>query len=519
MARGANVLLLGCSLAVTGCVTDGVQVRPLADASAKYRYSGSLLEQGRAQLALGATGLALETFRTLQRQQPESADVFAGIAACYAKMGRFDLARTNYEFALAYAPQDQALLTALANSLDQLGQRQQAAQVRVEAASLNAARVAPKVEQLAATPVGVPRVAAVTIKLPEVKNIAQSAERPQIAPAELAPAKVNLPATRPAVLKQAELHADAEVASIRSEEIPVAREATFSELPIAPPKLGPANVALASATPATLRTKGLQAGLQLAMMPLDDAGDEVSQPPSTRAFAPASLSPAPVVMSHANPAVIPARVLGTDVRIASAEVLEAPDVRSAEREPAIPPQRRRDLQIAQTDAVIERGPRLERQSPGEIMLITTPDRQQAAVKAQAPRRQPIARVSLALADQPVTPKSAQERALASTGLRWMPLRYASPPAKVRLLNAARSEGLAARMRVALVDRGWRKVRIGNAKTVRQRSVVLYSSGRAALAKRLAAHFGCKAVKSQAVASVVVLLGRDAIRYRSTSARA
>jgi hypothetical protein len=101
----------------------------------------------------------------------------------------------------------------------------------------------------------------------------------------------------------------------------------------------------------------------------------------------------------------------------------------------------------------------------------------------------------------------------------MPLRYASPPANVRLLNAARSEGLAARMRVALVDRGWRKVRIGNAKTVRQRSVVLYSSGRAALAKRLAAHFGCKAVKSQAVASVVVLLGRDAIRYRSTSARA
>ena len=52
MARGAKVLLLGCGLAVTGCVTDGVQVRPIADVSAKYRYSGSLLEQGRAQLAL-----------------------------------------------------------------------------------------------------------------------------------------------------------------------------------------------------------------------------------------------------------------------------------------------------------------------------------------------------------------------------------------------------------------------------------------------------------------------------------
>ena len=55
--------------------------------------------------------------------------------------------------------------------------------------------------------------------------------------------------------------------------------------------------------------------------------------------------------------------------------------------------------------------------------------------------------------------------------------------------------------------------------MRQRSVVLYSPGRAALAKRLAAHLHCKAVKSDSVKSVVVLLGRDAIRYRSSTARA
>ena len=118
MMRGGRILLLGCGLAAAGCVEQKVQVRPIADAATKFRYSGGLLGQGRAQLALGNPGLALETFRTLQRQQPESADAFAGIAACYAAMGRYDLARANYEFALASAPTDRNLLNALASSLD-----------------------------------------------------------------------------------------------------------------------------------------------------------------------------------------------------------------------------------------------------------------------------------------------------------------------------------------------------------------------------------------------------------------
>ena len=93
--------------------TQSVKVRAIADPAAKVRFSGGLLGEARAQLALGDVGTALETFRTLARQEPENPEVYAGIAACYAAMGRYDIARQNYEFALAYAPNDPALMAPL----------------------------------------------------------------------------------------------------------------------------------------------------------------------------------------------------------------------------------------------------------------------------------------------------------------------------------------------------------------------------------------------------------------------
>jgi hypothetical protein len=104
-------------------------------------------------------------------------------------------------------------------------------------------------------------------------------------------------------------------------------------------------------------------------------------------------------------------------------------------------------------------------------------------------------------------------------VRWMPLKYASAPANVRLLNAARSQSLAARMRSTLLDRGWRKIAIGNARETRLRSLVLFTPARAAIARRLAAHFGCKAVKVQGADRVIVLLGRDAISRKRGIVRA
>ena len=62
-----------------------------------------------------------------------------GSPLAISAMGRFDLARQYYESALAISPNDPALLSALAASLDSQGMRAEAAQVRAEVAQLQAA--------------------------------------------------------------------------------------------------------------------------------------------------------------------------------------------------------------------------------------------------------------------------------------------------------------------------------------------------------------------------------------------
>ena len=70
-----------------------------------------------------------------------------------------------------------------------------------------------------------------------------------------------------------------------------------------------------------------------------------------------------------------------------------------------------------------------------------------------------------------------------------PIQASAPRPSIRLLNAARRQGLAARTRTYLVNRGWRRIEIGDATVVRERSVVLYSAGRQKLGQSLAAQFG------------------------------
>ena len=85
-------------------------------------------------------------------------------------MGRYDLERANYEFALAYAPNDAALLNALASSLERLGESEQAAQLRAEAARLRSVPPAhAPAEQVAVAPLSVPRLSSVTVKLPPAR--------------------------------------------------------------------------------------------------------------------------------------------------------------------------------------------------------------------------------------------------------------------------------------------------------------------------------------------------------------
>ena len=76
------------------------------------RADGSLAE-ARVQLALGNPGLALEAFRKVLRTEGDSAARSPASPASYAAMGRYDLARSNYEAALALAPHDPALVARL----------------------------------------------------------------------------------------------------------------------------------------------------------------------------------------------------------------------------------------------------------------------------------------------------------------------------------------------------------------------------------------------------------------------
>lgn len=145
-------------------------------------------------------------------------------------------------------------------------------------------------------------------------------------------------------------------------------------------------------------------------------------------------------------------------------------------------------------------PRLQRLSMGEVALLTR--------NGPAWRTELVARTQHSVTARFVPLKGASA---ANHELRFVPLRTAMAANRpnVRLLNAARRQGLAARTRETLLDRGWRKIAIGDAAQIRARSIVLYPVGRQALGKRLAGQFGFASAINRQSDEVLVLLGRDA----------
>lgn len=474
MTRGGKFLLLSGCLAASGCVTSHtVQVRAIADPNSKLHYSGGLLAEARAQLAMGAVGLAIESFRTLQREQPDSVDAYAGLAASYAAMGRYDLTRTNYELALAYAPNNPVLLSALASALDKLGESEQAAQVRTEVRLAAAKAAGATLAASPITPLGVPKAISMTVKLPQASPAQSAAQNasPVIAAPNLGTARVDLAQSR-----------------LTSMDKHLAAANTEFEMP-------------RNEVPAALLA--------------------LAQEPGTRSGDPFILPSAPVAMRVARAPQLPQRVMQSNAVLAIADNV-APAV-PVETEP------KREISaksaakpIAETKPVeseAQPGPYLERTSLGEVALITVvrPIRE-ARLERRGPQLPRLAMISAPPADRPPAPP-AQKSLLAAASLRWVPLRYASRPENIALLNAARTDGLAARTRVALVDRGWRKIAIGNAPKTRQHSLVLYAPGRWHVAARLAAQFRCKAVKVASLKkNIVILLGRDAASGHGSTLR-
>jgi hypothetical protein len=444
MTRGRYLLMIGASLLAAGCAaSQELKIRPVGQSAVKPGPGSTLLAEARGQLALGNAGLALEAFRTLQRQSPEGADAYQGIAECYAAMGRYDLARTNYEFALAYAPNDPALLRELAGTLDRLGEHEQAGEVRGEADRMAAAPLpAPAATQQAAaiTPMAVPRARSVTVKLAAPVPVVQP--KPAIAPAPVSPVR-------------------AAVTSIAAARV---------ERPVAP-----------------------------------------SAAPSRRSEVPLVAVAQVVAAAAPRPATIPAAIASAR----APALAPAPARRDAQR-PAQPEPVHPQLAVVAPPArefEQAKEPHLERSTRGEVLLVTVQRPVEVAQSAARPIQHAAARA-------PGAPPAPVDRpaALAATQVRWVPLKGARP-GNIQILNAARLQGLAAHTRNALAVRGWRRMAIGNAREVRQHSLVLYGSTRLHLAKRLAAQFRCRAVKVSGMRSVVVLLGRDAMRRSSPTSRA
>lgn len=430
MRGGPKTLLVTAALAATACAPGAstVEIRPIADPSARLKSGGSHLALARGQLALGNVGLALEGFRIALREQPGSIEALAGIAACYSTMGRFDLARQNLEAALAISPNDPGLLSALAISLDRQGLQEEAAEVRAEVTQLQSASAA--------------------LDAPDVEP------EPQAAVAAAVPAR---PATKL-------IPASPAVAA------PVVRPAPAGSTVTV--KLSPARA------PVPVRAVTVQAEPSLPRVPaqLPQAVVDIRSEPSHLARIPLA-----AVVQAASASVTIALPPARPVEVAFAQVQPRP--------PHAPLQ----LPEAVVDLRSEFSPHLERMSPGEVALITYEQ-----PTAWRPR---------------VVARTAQ-----ATTVRWVPLREASARPNIRLLNAARAQGLAARTRNYLLDRGWRKIAIGDAPQVRATSVVYYPAHRQATARSLAAQFGFRATQATKGNELVVLLGRDASARRTLQTR-
>lgn len=144
----------------------------------------------------------------------------------------------------------------------------------------------------------------------------------------------------------------------------------------------------------------------------------------------------------------------------------------------------------------------------------------AAVALDGPRLQRLsmAEVALLTAGEPAWRPTMVTRTTQSATVRWVALNDSGSQPNIRLLNAARSQGLAARTRDYLLARGWRKIEIGDADTVRESTLVMYPAARQATGRSLAAQFGLRGGTVQQGRVIVVFLGRDAAAGRIAQAR-
>lgn len=463
MNGGSKFLASAAVLALAGCGGSQakLQIRPTpAPLSATAKPVPFRIAEANGHLALGNVALAVESYRKALREQPDSVEAMVGLAASYDHMTRFDLSRRYYEAALAVVPADTGVLAAFARSLEVQGRSEEASAVRREiGVRLAAAKPSPRpamqapVRQALVAQVPVPVAGpSVTVALPAPKPIATASAKAPVVPVKSTPVRQVLAA--PGLSPKPIATASVEAPVVTGKTTP-ARQVLAAP---APALAGP-SVTVALPAPKPIAT----ASVALPVVPQTPAGVATPEAPAAAPAAAASPAPTPIVVpsKRVEPIAAPLPPAPAPVAVARATVKPLPSLKA----PA----------------------RLERMSLGEVALVTT--------------------------GRPQWRSQVVGRTAQSTTIRYVPLRTAQTRlVQIRLLNAARHQGLAARTRSLLAYRGWRQLGIGDSTRVRRTSLILYPPNRRATAERLAAQFGFPIARRASGNEFVMLLGRDAAKY-------
>ncbi|HUE80075.1 MAG TPA: LytR C-terminal domain-containing protein [Sphingomicrobium sp.] len=474
MRRGGKIVGTVAILSVAACGGEQgkLEIRSTATPlAAGQRPVPFRIAEARGQFALGNVALALEGFRIALREDPNSIDAMTGVAACYDRMARFDLSRRHYEAALAIAPADPQLLTAFASSLDLQGRSAEAASVRNEIVQrmARAAENGPPKAMAAASvsPMRAPGQGRQTAIAKPVVPVERASALPAAAPADK-------PIQSAATLTTAVINPAPKAATP-----PIGRSVTIA----LPPPLLPVLVEPPAKPAAKSAVRVAAAPQSPAVVALP--ATPVAEKPVTLALRPAppaTIAPAlPNVATEVAVPILPAR-----------PAVDTPPARtSADEAVKIV---RADPDAAKEALTVQSGPRLERTSLREVALITAAEPKWRALTVRRTQR--------------------------SATVRFVPLRQASLSLSgIRILNAARVNRLAARTRSVLVGRGWSPMNIGDAATVRARSVIFYPPNRRRTAVRLSAQFGFVIAQRPGTRQITVLLGQDAARVPALRARA
>jgi hypothetical protein len=182
MKRIATASLVAAAVGAASCSMGELSVRPIKTVLAEGRQPSNFrIAEGHGQLALGNVGLALEAYRKALREEPRNVEAMIGLATCYERMGRADLARRNFEMALAVEPANTEIYALFAQSLNVQGQHDEAARVKAELAARVAAPEASR-EVPGSVPVLPPPPAqSTTVALAPPPSVPVAVERPAMA--------------------------------------------------------------------------------------------------------------------------------------------------------------------------------------------------------------------------------------------------------------------------------------------------------------------------------------------------